>query len=101
MLSSAVFAFLQMNHCSKRDKKMKTEQKAVSLRVNFEDEQNSTYVMVATEDIDKANRIAQEWAEKKIRKKATEVVINKGIIDIPKMEADDEYKGYRIWELPF
>jgi len=80
---------------------MKNEQKAVSLRVNFEDEQNATYVMVATEDIGEANQIAQEWAEKKIGKKATEVVMNKGIIDIPEMEADDKYKGYRIWELPF
>ena len=80
---------------------MKNDQKAVSLRVNFEDEQNTTYVMVATDDIAKANQIAQEWAETKIGKKAIEVVINKGIIDIPKMEPDDEYKGYRIWELPF
>ena len=57
--------------------------------------------MVATDDIEIANQIAQEWAEKKIGKKAIEVAINKGIMDIPDMESEDEYKGYRIWELPF
>ena len=81
--------------------KMITKQKVVSLRVNFEDQQDTTYVLVASDDIEKANQIALEWAEKKIGKKATEVVMNKGILDIPEMVADDEYKGYRIWELPF
>ena len=57
--------------------------------------------MVATDNSEKANQIAQEWAEKKIGKKAIEVVINQGIMDAPDMEHEDEYKGYRIWELPF
>lgn len=80
---------------------MEKKSKVVSLCVIFDDEQKNTYVMVATEDIGKANQIAMEWVEKKIGKKAIEVVVNKGIIDTPEMEADDEYKGYRIWELAF
>ena len=66
---------------------MEKKSKVVSLCVIFDDEQKNTYVM--------------EWVEKKIGKKAIEVVVNKGIIDTPGMEADDEYKGYRIWELAF
>jgi len=49
--------------------KMITKQKVVSLRVNFVDQQDTTYVMVATDDIEKANQIALEWAEKKIGKR--------------------------------
>jgi len=80
---------------------MEKKSKVVFLCVIFDDEQKNTYVMVATEDIGKANQIAMEWVEKKIAKKAIEVVVNKGIIDTPEMKADDEYKGYRIWELAF
>ena len=68
---------------SKQAKKMKNQQKVVSLRVNFEDTQNTTYVIVGTDDVEIANQIAREWAENKIGRTAAEVVINKGIMDIP------------------
>ena len=80
---------------------MKTNPKVVSLKVLFNEEAENTYVMVETDDIEKANHIAQQWAERKIGKKSREVVINKGIIDVPENDADDEIMGYRIWELPF
>lgn len=83
------------------EKKMSEKQKVTSLRVLFDGEEHDLFVMVGTEDIDTANQIAAEWAEKEVGKKANEVVINKGIIDMPSLDADDEYKGYLIWELSF
>jgi hypothetical protein len=80
---------------------MKTNQKVVSLQVLFNEEAENTYVMVETDDIEIANHIAKQWTEKKIGKKSSEVVINQGIIDVPENDADDEFMGYRIWELPF
>jgi hypothetical protein len=80
---------------------MKTNPKVVSLQVIFNEEAENTYVMVETDDIEKANLIARQWAEKKIGKKSSEVIKNKGIIDVPEIDADDEFMGYRIWELPF
>jgi hypothetical protein len=80
---------------------MKTNQKVVSLQVLFNEEAENTYVMVETDDIEIANHIAKQWTEKKIGKKSCEVVINQGIIDVPENDADDEFMGYRIWELPF
>jgi hypothetical protein len=80
---------------------MKTNPKVVSLQVLFNEKAENTYVMVETDDIEKANHIAQQWAEKKIGKESSKAVINKGIIDAPENDADDEFMGYRIWELPF
>ncbi len=80
---------------------MKKESKVVSLLVKFADEMDTTYAMVATEDIEVAKKIAQEWAEMKVGKQAVEVVMNKGVIDIPEMEPTDEFKGYSVWELAF
>jgi hypothetical protein len=85
----------------KQEVKMKTESKVISLRVFFESEPSIIYVMVKTNDMQKANQIAKEWAEKKIGKNAAKVETNKGILDIPQMEAHDEYQGFQIWELPF
>lgn len=80
---------------------MKTKQKVVSLKVLFNDKKDNTYVMVETDDIDIANQIAQDWAEKKVGKKAKDVVMNKCIMDAPDMEPDEKFKGYQVWELAF
>ncbi len=79
---------------------MNKKTKALSVYVLFP-ENEKVYVFVETEDIGKAKEIAMKWAENKTGKLSEKVEINKGIMDAPDMEHQDEIDGFRIWELPF
>lgn len=57
--------------------------------------------MVEIDETEKAKLIAKEWAEKIVGKESKTVEIHQGIINVPDMEPEEVFKGYRIWELPF
>ena len=75
--------------------------KVTSVKINYDDDNQGTYLMVQTESFPEAQRIAKAWAKEKRNKTVSDVSLHQGIIPAPYMNPEAVIDGLNVWELPF
>jgi len=79
---------------------MIANRKVVSLR--FEANGNPVgYLMIETDDQDRATEIARSWAKTNLRAEFDSIQEHQGVMDPPGDEMAEWVDGFRVWELPF
>ena len=77
------------------------KRKVTSVRIEFDDGSQETYLMVETESFPEAQRIARAWAQEQLGKVVSDVSLHRGIITAPDLKPDAIVDGLNVWELPF
>ena len=75
--------------------------KVTSVRIDFDDGSQATYLMVQTESFPEAQRIAEAWAKEQLGKTVSDVSLHQGIITAPDQRPEAVIDGLNVWELPF
>jgi hypothetical protein len=72
----------------------------ISLKFVSKSGQPVGYLMVETEDGERAKQVARLWAEKGLKQSFAIIEIHQGEMDKPS-DAPEVCDGVRVWELPF
>ena len=75
--------------------------KVTSVRIDFDDGSQESYLMVRTESLPEAQRIAKAWAKEQLGKTVSDVSLHQGIITAPDQKPETVIDGLNVWELPF